>query len=58
MFYCDSCAVVKGLPLTKVKSFGNCDVCDDLCDCNETFSIQIERPKHIPMNEIIINTEI
>lgn len=58
MHYCDSCAVAKGYPINKDKSYGPCDVCSDLANCSESITIQINRPKRIPLKEVImINTE-
>lgn len=57
MFYCNKCAATKGYPITKDRSYGQCDVCGDLVECNDRPDLQIKRPVHIPMKEIIINTE-
>ena len=36
MFYCDKCALEKGWPKSIGKSFGTCEVCDEVSVCNDT----------------------
>lgn len=35
MFYCNKCKIKKSWPESLVKSFGTCEVCGEIGDCND-----------------------
>jgi hypothetical protein len=58
MFYCNDCGVIKEWPIVKVKSYGPCEQCGNLTECNDVPSIYLPRTVREPLEEFhIINTE-
>lgn len=49
MFYCDKCGLEKGWPKSITKSFGTCELCDEVSVCNDTPSRLL--PSVGPKNE-------
>lgn len=35
MFYCDPCAIKKNWPISMFQSYGKCELCDKVDECND-----------------------
>lgn len=44
MFYCDDDAKENGWPVTGFKSYGKCEVCDEVTACNDYPSSRLPAP--------------
>lgn len=45
MFYCNKCADDNGYPITAARSFGLCEICEIIQDCNDCWSRLLPKPK-------------
>jgi len=45
MFYCDDCANKRKYPISGFKSYGHCEICSKIANCNTVLS------KNLPMPE-------
>lgn len=48
MFYCDDCAIKKGLNMTMFKSVGPCEVCGERKECSDLPCKDLTREPMLP----------
>ncbi len=46
MFYCNKCAKEKGWHESLNKSFGKCEICNNVLDCNDVQSRDLPLPRN------------